>query len=105
MAYSNTVFRQMVNLIPSRQFHSEVEQSGANRYTKHFTAWNQLIVNLYAQASGKKSLRDIETGCASKSCWHHLGLKNISRSQLSYVNARRDYQLFQGLYYLMLFAA
>ena len=100
MAYSNTVFRQLVNLIPSRPFHSEVERTGANRYTKHFTAWNQLIVNLYAQASGKKSLRDIETGLKVQSwAWYHLGLKNISRSQLSYVNARRDFRLFQSLYY------
>ena len=100
MAYSSTVFRQLVNMIPSRQFHEEVERSGANRYTKHFTAWNQLLVNIYAQASGKKSLRDIETGLRVQSwAWYHLGLKNISRSQLSYVNARRDYRLFQGLYY------
>lgn len=100
MAYSNTVFRQLVNLIPSRQFHAEVDRNGANRYTKHFTAWNQLIVNLYAQASGKKSLRDIETGLRVQSwAWYHLGLKNISRSQLSYVNARRDYRLYQNLYY------
>jgi hypothetical protein len=100
MAYSNTVFRQLVNLIPSRPFHSEVERTGANRYTKHFTAWNQLIVNLYAQASSKKSLRDVETGLKVQSwAWYHLGLKNISRSQLSYVNARRDYRLFQSLYY------
>ncbi len=42
-------------MIPSKQFRDEVERSGANRYTKHFTAWNQLIVNLYAQASGKKT--------------------------------------------------
>jgi len=100
VAYSNTVFRQLVNLIPSRQFHDEVERKGANRYTKHFTAWNQLIVNLYAQVSGKKSLRDIVTGLNVQHwAWYHLGLKNISRSQLSYVNARRDYRLFQGLYY------
>lgn len=103
MAYSSTVFRQLVNLVPSRQFHDEVERTGANRYTKHFTAWNQFIVNLYAQASGKKSLRDVETGLQVQSwAWYHLGLKNISRSQLSYVNARRDYRLYQNLYYQLL---
>lgn len=103
MAYSSTVFRQLVNFIPTRQFHHEVEKSGANRYTKHFTAWNQLIVNLYAQASRKKSLRDVETGLRVQSrAWYHLGLKNISRSQLSYVNARRDYTIYQNLYFNLL---
>ena len=62
MSYSNTVFRQMLSMIPKSQFSSEVDRSGADRYTKHFTSWSQLLVNLYAQASGKKSLRDIETG-------------------------------------------
>ena len=100
MSYSNTVFRQMLSMIPIRQFNSEVDRSGADRYTKHFTSWSQLLVNLYAQASGKKSLRDIETGLkVQQGAWYHLGLKNISRSQLSYVNSRRDYHIFQSLYY------
>lgn len=100
MSYSSTVFRQLVNLIPSRKFHEEADRIGANRYTKHFTAWSQLVVNLYAQASGKKSLRDIVTGLnVQQWAWYHLGLKGISRSQLSYVNARRDYRIYQSLYY------
>ena len=75
MAYSSTVFRQLVNMIPSRQFHEEVERIGANRCTKHFTPWVQLIVNLYAQVSGKKSLRDIVTGLNVQHwAWYHLGL-------------------------------
>ncbi len=100
MSYSNTVFQQMLSMIPKGQFSSEVDRNGADRYTKHFTSWNQLLVNLYAQASGKNSLRDIETGLkVQHGSWYHLGLKNISRSQLSYVNSRRDYMLFQSLYY------
>jgi len=103
MSYSNTVFRQMLQMIPQRQFVEAVAASRANRYTKHFTAWNQFIVNFYAQVSGKKSLRDVEAGLrVQQSSWHHLGLKNISRSQLAYVNSRRDSQLFQGLFYRML---
>ncbi|MCJ7820061.1 MAG: DUF4372 domain-containing protein, partial [Bacteroidales bacterium] len=46
--------------------------------------------------------RDIETGLkVQQGSWYHLGLKNISRSQLSYVNSRRDFKLFQSLYYLL----
>jgi hypothetical protein len=87
-------------MIPIHQFHDEVARTGSNRYTKHFTAWSQLVVNLYAQASGKTSLRDIVTGLrVQDASWYHLGLKNISRSQLSYVNARRDYRIYQNLYY------
>ena len=103
MAYSSTVFNQLLRMIPQKQFSEAVALSGANRYTKHFTAWSQFVVNLYAQVSGKKSLRDVEAGLrVQQSCWFHLGLKNISRSQLAYVNSRRDSKLFQGLFYRML---
>jgi len=103
MGYSSTVFRQLLTMIPRKQFAEAVSASGADRYTKHFTAWNQFTVNLYAQASGKKSLRDIETGLrVQQSSWHHLDLKNISRSQLSYVNGRRSYQLVQSIFQRLL---
>jgi len=62
MKYNNTIFNQLLNMLPRYQFEQDVARQQANRYTKHFTAWNQFLVNLYAQASGKKSLRDIETG-------------------------------------------
>jgi len=37
VSYSNTVFRQMLSMIPIRHFNSEVERSGVDRYTKHYT--------------------------------------------------------------------
>jgi IS4 transposase len=90
----------MLSMIPQRQFEKEAEENGYNRYTKHFTVWNQFKVNLYAQISGKKSLRDIETGLkVQHNDWYHLGLKNVSRSQLANVNKSRSYEIFQHLYY------
>lgn len=95
-----TVFRQMLSMIPQSQIEKEAEEHGYNRYTKHFTVWNQFKVNLYSQISGKKSLRDIETGLkVQQNDWYHLGLKNVSRSQLANVNKRRSYEIFQHLYY------
>lgn len=103
MRYYSTIFRQLLNIIPTRKFRYEAEKYGYNRYTKHFKVWNQFLVNLYAQASGKKSLRDIETGLRIQhNHWHQLGLTNISRSQLSYVNSKRDYHIFQNLFYQLL---
>jgi hypothetical protein len=103
MGYSSTIFRQMLNLVPRVAFDNDVDSLGANRYTKHFKAWCQFVANLYAQASGKKSLRDVETGLrVQQKSWFHLGLKGISRSQLSYMNQRRDARLYQNLYYHLL---
>ncbi len=95
-----TIFRQILSMIPQSQFEKEAEKYGYNRYTKHFTVWNQLKVNLYAQISGKMSLRDIETGLKVQyKDWYHLGLKNVSRSQLAYVNQRRSFEIYRHLYY------
>lgn len=103
MGYCSIIFRQLVNLIPRTAFDRDVETMQTDRYTKHFKSWSQLVANLYAQASGKKSLRDIETGLRlQERSWYHLGLKGISRSQLSYMNQRRDWRLYQQLYFHLL---
>lgn len=100
MNNNTTVFKQMLFMIPQRQFEKEAEKHGYNHYTKHFTVWNQFKVNLYAQISGKQSLRDIETGLkVQHRDWYHLGLKNVSRAHLAYVNKNRSYEIFQHLYY------
>ncbi len=62
MKYINTILNQLLIILPRYQFEQDVARKQANRYTKHFTAWNQLLVDLYSQITGKKSLRDIEMG-------------------------------------------
>jgi hypothetical protein len=100
MNYHNTIFHQVLNFLPRGSFDAEVQATGADRYTKHFTARVQLIVNLYAQVSGKKSLRDIEAGLkVQHGSWYHLGIANIARSTVSYANSRRDYRLYENLFY------
>ena len=42
MAHSNTILKQMLNLIPRHQFDSIVKSRDGNRYVKRFNCWNQL---------------------------------------------------------------
>jgi len=101
--YVSTIFSQLLNMLSRYQFDQEVAREQANRYTKHFTAWNQLLVNLYAQVTGKKSLRDIETGLkVHQNSWYHLGLKNAVRSTISYANSKRTYRLMESTFYHLL---
>ena len=98
----NTVMEQCLQFLPREQFNVFVGQHGGNRYTKHFTAWNQLAVMLYAQATGKTSLRDIQTGLQVQSSkWYHLGIKSVARSTISDANSRRSYQIFEQLFYAL----
>ena len=103
MKYHNTIFNQLLKMLPRDKFEQDVARERANRYTKHFTAWNQLLVNLYAQVSGKKSLRDIETGLKmQQNFWYHLGLTNAVRSTISYSNSKRSYQIAESTFYHLL---
>jgi len=102
MKYNNTIFNQLLNMLPRYQFEQDVVRKQVNRYTKHFTVWNQLLVNLYAQVSGKKSLRDIETGLKMhQNAWYHLGLVNAARSTIFYVNSKNPYQIAEDTFYYL----
>ena len=103
MRYYTTVFRQILNMLPRYKFEGLASEYEINRYVKHFTAWCQFLVNLYAQASDKKSLRDIEIGLRTQqNHWYHLGLRNVARSTISYANGRRNYRVYENTFYHLL---
>ena len=103
MSYYNTVLNQMLQLIPRHQFETAVKSYAGDRYVKRFNCWNQLTTLLYAQASGKESLREIEQGLSvNDSRLYHLGLPAIKRSTLADANQTRSYKIFEDLFYKML---
>jgi hypothetical protein len=103
MAYANTIFNQLLTFIPKQHFNAFVGQHDADKYVKRLTTWNQFIVLLYAQATGKESLRDIQTGFSLHTeKWAHLGVQSVARSSISYANSRRDYRVFEKLFYEIL---
>lgn len=103
MYYSNTILNQLLNFLPKHKFKQFVEEYQADKYVKSLTAWNQFVVLLYAQASGKDSLREIETGFnMQNNTWHHLGINTVARSTLSDANSRRDPEIFEKLFYSLL---
>ena len=59
--YYNSIYSQLFNFIPRYRFEKIVKKSGGDRYCKHFTAWKQFLTLLFAQISGKDSLREIES--------------------------------------------
>lgn len=98
-AYSSTIFNQLLDFVPKDKFCRFVGQHEADRYVKSLTTWNQFIALLYAQATGKESLREIETGfSAHQNVWYHLGVGSVARSTLSDANARRDWRIFHDLF-------
>ena len=101
--YSNTIFNQLLSFLPRYKFDQFVGQHKCDRYVKKLTTWNQLTALLYAQATGKNSLRDIETGMKlHKNQWYHLGIASVAKSSLSYANNNRSYEIFEKLFYALL---
>ena len=98
-AHTTTIFNQLTDFVPKDKFSRFVGQHAADRYVKSLTTWNQFVALLYAQATGKESLREIETGfSAHRNVWYHLGVQSVARSTLSDANARRDWRIFRDLF-------
>ena len=103
MYHSTTIFNQLLSFVPKNHFRRFVGQHGADRYVKKLTAWNQFVVLMYAQATGKDSLRDIETGLSVQThLWHHLGIRSAAKSSVARANNHRSYKVFEQLFYALL---
>jgi hypothetical protein len=98
-----TIFSELLKLCPRYQFDKAVEQYHGDRYVKTFTTWQQFMAILYSQIKQKDSLRDIVTGLSAHAArWYHLGITGIYKSTLCDANAKRDYRIFEGLFYHLL---
>lgn len=88
--------QQCLQFLPGNQFNQFIRQHADNKWTRHFNCLNQLSILLYTQATGKTSLRDIQTGLqVQASKWYHFGLKSVAKSTIADANNRRDYQIFE----------
>lgn len=103
MHYSSTIFGQTVSFLSKYHFDAVVGQHEGDRYVKKYSAWNELVVLMYAQATGKDSLREIETGLQThESAWYHLGIRSVKRSTLAEAHERRSYKIFETTFYDLL---
>jgi hypothetical protein len=100
----SSIFGQILQIFPKREFYRAVMETGAERKAKGFRCWEQFVAMLFCQVGQAHSLREICGGLAS--CLgklKHLGIeKGPHRSTLSYANAHRSWQLYQRVFYQLL---
>lgn len=73
-----------------------VAQHQADKHSKGFGCWNQLVVMVYTQLAGAGSLRQVEAGFNSQHTHHyHLGTRPVRRSTLAEANAKRNPEVFE----------
>lgn len=104
MAYSASLFAQMLSLIPRSTFDRIVHEFQGDRYAKSFSCWDQLVAMLFCQLGNAHSLREICGGLAtSLGKLSHLGVRQApKRSTLAHANAQRPWLIFQRLFYALL---
>lgn len=99
MRHYNSVFHQILKLIPWGAFERLVEHHGADRGIRRMSTKDQMVALLYGQLSGATSLREITGGLASHaSRFYHLGARPVQRSTLADANAKRPAALFSDLF-------
>jgi hypothetical protein len=100
----NSVFGQLISLIPRHQVQRAVNKYQSDKFTKRFSTWEHLVSMLFATASSTTSLRDVTNGFLGlEGKLQHLNLKRPpKRSTISDANKRRSYQVFEKIYYDLL---
>ena len=95
------IFAQITSLLPNRIFDRIVKAHDGDKWVKHFTCWNQLMVMMFGQLSNRESLRDL-IACvnAHQQKQYHLGFgKSVARSTLSDTNEVRSYKIYEEFAY------
>jgi len=104
MFKSKTVLLQMQSLISGYDFKKLVIEHNGDKSVKTFTTRNLLSVMLYVHMTSKQSLRDIVDSLTSKrNLWYHLGLKSLSRNNLSQALKNRSSEIFEKTFYELLY--
>lgn len=99
MSHYNTVFSQLLKLIPRHEFESLAKRHHTGRSFRTASRWSQFVTMSMGQLSGRNSLRDIvENISAQAHRLYHLGSAKLSRSNLSRINEGKPYALYEALF-------
>ena len=99
MSHHNTVFLQLLKLVPRHEFETLANQHQSGRSFRTASRWAQFVTMTMAQLSGRSSLRDIvENMTAQAHRLYHLGSVKLSRSNLSRINEGKPCSLYEALF-------
>lgn len=99
LSHHNTVFSQLLKLIPRHEFETLAKQHHAGRSFRTASRWSQFVSMAMGQLSGRSSLRDIVESLSTQAHrLYHLGSTKLSRSNLSRINDGKPYELYEALF-------
>lgn len=99
MAHHNTVFSQILKMVPRHEFFSLAKKHDGHRRQDAISRWTQFIAMATAQLTGRSSLRDIESTLASQNhLRYHLGSGAVKRTTLSRANQTLSAGFYEALF-------
>ncbi|MDP2897275.1 MAG: IS4 family transposase [bacterium] len=96
MNTGRTVFSQLMDFLPLRDFHKCVARYRAHYKVRKFSCRDQFFCMAFAQLTYRESLRDIEAclRAMQPKLWH-MGIRvRVSRSTLADANENRDWRIY-----------
>ena len=98
MTHCNTIFSQILKLIPRHEFETLAKEHHSGRAFRTSSRWSQFVTLGMAQLAGRKSLRDIAVNVSAQAHrLYHLGSAKLTRSNLSRINENKPYTLYESL--------
>jgi Domain of unknown function (DUF4372)/Transposase DDE domain len=96
MNLGRTVFAQLVEYLPHKEFQKCVAGYRGDYYLKSFSCWDQFLAMAFAQLTYRESLRDIEACLHSvHGKLYHMGFRGrAARSTLAGANEARDWRIY-----------
>jgi Domain of unknown function (DUF4372)/Transposase DDE domain len=96
MNVGRTIFSQLIECLPNKEFQKCVARYNGDSHLRGFSCWDQLLAMSFAQLTYRESLRDIEVCLRSMSGkLYHMGLRGrVARSTLADANETHDWRIF-----------
>lgn len=98
MSHSNTILHQMLTPDLRNLFARVVRKHDGDKGVRTLTCWNQFLAMLFAQVTGRLSLRDAAAGYnAGLRRLYHLGAAPVVYNTLAHANKKRPWEMYRGL--------
>jgi hypothetical protein len=96
MNAGRTVFAQIIENLPHKEFQKCVARYDGDRHLRSFSCWDQYLAMAFAQLTYRESLRDIEACLRSVGGkLYHMGFRGrVVRSTLADANELRDWRIY-----------
>ena len=96
MNAGRTVFSQLIEHAPSKEFQKCVARYRGDVHLRGFSCWDQYLAMAFAQLTYRESLRDIEACLRAMGAkLYHMGFRGkVTRSTLADANESHDWRIF-----------